>query len=78
LVSAPCVSAEINLEMVHRVISACESGVMINLRYVNLQGVINNRTCHVHSFRREELFMFVIAGDFGFRTVCLERVLDIR
>lgn len=70
--------ADINLELTRRIISACESGVLVRIKYVNLKGIMNDRECYVKSFYRDELFMFVIVGDFGHRSICVERLLEVR
>lgn len=66
--------ATIDLDVVNRLVSAQESGVSIAIDYVNLSGSVNSRRCFVKELRG---FEAVISGEFGYRSVCLERVLGV-
>ena len=70
-------TADICLDNASRLVSALECGVMVQLTYSNLKGVLSTRRCWVKEFLRDELGMIVICGDFGHRTVCLERVVRV-
>lgn len=73
----PCTALLMDMDMVRQVQNALTLGALIRVEYVNLQGITETRQCYIEAVNTAAHVFTIKHSDFGYRTVCFERVLNV-